>query len=57
MKTILTFSVRSVVVATGLVFAGAGHAALVLPGVETCGAAIQTALSGGLNNLQCLQAR
>lgn len=55
MKTILAFSVRSVAVAAGLVFAGAGHAALVLPSVEACGAAIQTALSGGLNNLQCLQ--
>lgn len=28
---------------------------LVLPGVQTCGTYIQTALSGGLNNLQCLQ--
>lgn len=55
MKTMLAFSVRSVVVAAGLVFAGVGHAALVLPSVQACGTAIQTALSGGLNNLQCLQ--
>ncbi len=29
-------------------------AALLLPEVEACGSAIQSALSGGLNNLQCL---
>jgi len=29
--------------------------ALLLPEVEPCGASIQTALSGGLNNLQCLK--
>jgi|GEM_PF-2576034 len=39
-------------------FSGApttASAALVLPEVEACGTAIQTALSGGLNNLQCLK--
>lgn len=37
-----------------LFFAGAANAALILPNVEKCGADIQTALSGGLDNLQCL---
>lgn len=38
----------------GFAFAGAANAALILPNVEKCGADIQTALSGGLDNLQCL---
>lgn len=37
-----------------LAFSGAAHAALILPNVEKCGTDIQAALSGGLNNLQCL---
>lgn len=45
----------NVVAGALMLVTGAANAALVLPGVEVCGAAIQTALSGGLNNLQCLQ--
>lgn len=41
-------------VACTLAVSGAAHAALILPNVENCGADIQAALSGGLNNLQCL---
>jgi len=37
-----------------LAFSGVAHAALILPNVEKCGTDIQAALSGGLNNLQCL---
>ncbi|QHE76695.1 PEP-CTERM sorting domain-containing protein [Hydrogenophaga sp. PBL-H3] len=55
MKNMIVNAVRSAVVTGGLCLAGGANAQLVLPDVEPCGAAIQTALSGGLNNLQCLK--
>lgn len=55
MKNIAVSALRAAALSLGLAVASGANAQLVLPNVEPCGADIQALLSGGLNNLQCLE--